>query len=74
MNGKYATVKTFPQTVFVRGIVIKFLNCAHCDQVVILHGDKLEPHQVDRGDLKWDCEGGNRFYWHMFGERTAAEQ
>jgi phage FluMu protein Com len=62
---KYITTDTFPQSYTVRGVTYRWVKCWRCKEIVFMIGDKLKPHQT--------CEGGNRFYYHMFGTRMESE-
>lgn len=80
---EYPTTKSYPKSVFVRGISLRFVTCIYCDMFVFLQPgtDKLQPHSgtnlLQKGSttilIDAACEGGNRNYFHMFGTRTKDE-
>jgi len=66
------TATTYPQAVCIRGVVLRYTQCGHCNEFVWLRGDQLRAH-VTIYPLRL-CEGSGRFYFHLFGDRMTAER
>ncbi len=68
------TTSTYPTPVFLRGLVLRYIQCSHCDGHVVLDGDdRLQEHE-DPAPPARTREGSGRFYFHMFGTRMGAER
>lgn len=69
----YRTVATYQQWVAIRGAVLRYMKCWHCESHVWIDAmDKVQPHYD--GDPARLCESSNRFWNHPFGSRMKEEQ
>lgn len=69
---QYPTTETYPKTNQIGERMIQTVKCWYCDKIVTLSAHRLDPHLDNEADRA--CEGGNRYYWHMFGERMKEER
>jgi hypothetical protein len=67
----YRTTDAYPQAYWARGVAYRWIRCAHCRKLIQVIAHRVMPH-IDFGTER-ECEGSNRFYWHIFGTRTADE-
>ncbi len=68
------TTSTYPTPVLLRGLVLRYVQCSHCQEHVFLTGDdRLEMHEDPEPPVR-TCEGSGRFYFHMFGTRMGVER